>query len=95
MAKQGLTDDQYNLRDTLNTPHGRGVISKLLEDLGYWISTYNVDPMEHAKLAGARSVAVAWVEQMERLFPELWLTLQRERLDKINNVTRKTNDDAD
>ena len=63
--------------------------------MGYWSPMFNDDERQQTKLCGARDVAVELVQQMERDFPDQWIELLRDRMNRNNNITTERDDDND
>jgi hypothetical protein len=93
MARVKLSQEMLELRDVMQIPSGRAVITRLLDDLGYWSDTFNEDPIKHAKLSGARSTAVNLVSQLEANLSDYWILLLTERMEKHYKPHENNDDD--
>ena len=72
-----LTLEAKDLAEVLNTPAGKRVFWRLLEDCHLFGTVFNHDPLEMARLAGQQEIAHTWRARIDGAVPGAFLKLQQ------------------
>ena len=82
-----------DLSEVLRSPQGRNLLMRYIELFGYFDDTFDDNPITAAKRAGLRTAAIQIVQEIEHRFPDQWVLMTRERLDKRHEQTETTDED--
>jgi hypothetical protein len=72
-----LTLEAKDIVEVLNTPAGKRVFWRLLEDCHLFGTVFNHDPLEMARLAGQQEIAHTWRTRIDQAIPGAFLKLQQ------------------
>lgn len=79
-AQQQIDAD---FKGSLTSPGGRRVFIRVLTQSGLWSSSYVESPTGTAYNEGRRSVALALLQEAQRVCPELYAQALREQLAEV------------